>query len=129
MILAVCVDNRMGLSFMGKRLSKDRLLRDKLLELSGGKLRMSAYSGKQFEPGVYMASDYLSGAAECDWVFAENTEYLEFAEQIKQIVLFKWNRDYPADVYFSFPGDWDLVSSEDFPGNSHETITMEVYRK
>ena len=129
MILAICVDNRMGISFMGKRLSKDRGLREKLLTLSGGKLRMSVYSGKQFGPGVYMAADYLSGAAEGDWVFAENAEYLDHADQIAQIVLFKWNRDYPADVYFSFPGDWTLVSSEDFPGNSHETITMEVYRK
>ena len=129
MILAVCVDNRMGLSFMGQRLSKDRLLREKLLTLSGGKLRMSIYSGKQFGLGVYTGADYLSGAAEGDWVFAENTDYLDYADRIEQIVLFKWNRDYPADVYFSFPGDWALVSAEDFPGNSHETITMEVYRK
>lgn len=129
MILAVCVDNRMGISFMGKRLSKDRFLREKLLTLSGGNLRMSAYSGKQFGLGVQAGADYLSGAVEGDWVFAENTEYLEYADQIEQIVLFKWNRDYPADVYFSFPGDWELVSAEDFPGNSHETITMEVYRK
>ena len=129
MILAVCVDNRMGISFMGKRLSKDRLLREKLVELSGGKLRMSVYSGKQFGPGVYMAADYLSGAADGDWVFAENTEYLDHTGELEQIVLFKWNRDYPADVFFSFPGDWQMVSCEDFPGNSHETITMEVYRK
>lgn len=129
MILAVCVDNRMGISFMGKRLSKDRFLREKLLTLSGGNLRMSVYSGKQFEQEACAGSDYLSGAAEGDWVFAENDEYLKYADQLEQIVLFKWNRDYPADVHFSFPGDWTLVSSEDFPGNSHETITMEVYRK
>lgn len=129
MILAVCVDNRMGLSFMGKRLSKDRTLREKLMTLSGGKLRMSVYSGKQFGLDVYTGADYLSGAREGDWVFAENTEYLDYADMIEQIVLFKWNRDYPADVFFSFPVDWQMVSCEDFPGNSHETITMEVYRK
>ena len=129
MILAVCVENRMGISFMGKRLSKDRLLREKLVSMAGGSLRMSVYSGKQFGPGVYMAPDYLSEAGPGDWVFAENAEYLDYADRIERIVLFKWNRDYPADVYFSFPGDWSMVSSEDFPGNSHETITMEVYEK
>ncbi len=129
MILAVCVDDRMGISFMGKRLSKDKLLREKLLDLSDGKLRMSIYSGKQFGLGVQAGEDYLTGASEGDWVFAENDEYLAFADQLEQIVLFKWNRAYPADVYFSFPGDWTMISSEDFPGNSHETITMEVYRK
>ena len=129
MILTVCVENRMGISFMGRRLSKDRTVREKLLDLSGGRLRMSVYSGKQFGPDVYAGADYLSGAADGDWVFAENTEYLDHAHRIEQIVLFRWNRDYPADVFFSFPGDWTLVSSEDFPGNSHETVTMEVYRK
>ena len=129
MILAVCVENRMGISFMGKRLSKDCLLREKLVSMAGGRLRMSVYSGKQFGPDVYMAPDYLSEAGPEDWVFAENTEYLDYADRIDRIVLFKWNRDYPADVYFSFPGDWNMISSENFPGNSHETITMEVYEK
>lgn len=129
MILAACVDNRMGLSFLGKRLSKDRMLREKLLSLSGAKLRMSLYSRKQFESGTYAGEDYLSAACPGDWVFAENADYLDYADRIEQIVLFRWNRDYPADLYFSFPGDWRLVSTEDFPGNSHDNITMEVYRK
>lgn len=129
MILALCVDNRMGVSFMGKRLSKDRLLREKLLEHSGGKLRMSVYSGKQFGLGVYSGEDYLSGAGEEDWCFAENMDFLGYLDRIQRIVLFKWNRDYPADVHFSLPEGWSLDHAEDFPGNSHETITMEVYRK
>ena len=129
MILAVCVDNRMGLSFLGKRLSKDALLREKLLALSGGKLRMSVYSMKQFGCEVYAGADYLSGAQDGDWCFCENGDYADFAGQIEKIVLFQWNRDYPADLHFSFPGEWRLVRSEDFPGKSHETITMEVYEK
>lgn len=127
MILAVCVDNRMGLSFMGRRLSKDALLREKLLALSGGNLRMSEYSAKQFDESVYSGPDYLSGASEGDWCFCENGDYEGFTEQIEKIVLFKWNRDYPADLHFAFPGEWRMVSAEDFPGKSHETITMEVY--
>lgn len=129
MILAVCVDDRMGLQFRGRRLSKDALLREKLLELSGGKLRMSAYSAKQFEAAVYAGADYLSDADSGDWCFAENGDYLDFAEKIEKIVVFKWNRTYPADLHFTFPGQWRLVSVLDFPGKSHETITMEEYLK
>lgn len=129
MILAVCVDNRMGLMFLGKRLSKDAHLRAKLLALSGGALRMSGYSAKQFDEPVYSGEDYLSGAEDGDWCFCENGDYAAFADRLEKIVLFKWNRDYPADLYFAFPGDWHRVSAEDFPGKSHETITMEVYEK
>lgn len=129
MILAVCVDNRMGMMFNRRRLSKDALLREKLLELSGGSLRMSTYSAKQFEAQVYAGDDYLSGAGAEDWCFVENDDYAPFSDAIERIVLFKWNRDYPADLHFSFPGQWQLTSSLDFPGKSHETITMEVYEK
>ena len=127
MILSLCVDDRMGLMFQGRRLSKDVLLREKLMELSGGMLRMSSYSAKQFDMPVYSSADYLSGASENDWCFAENDDYLAASERINKIVLFRWNRSYPADLYFAFPGEWSLIHTEEFPGKSHERITMEVY--
>ncbi len=129
MILALCVDDRLGLRFGGRRQSKDSAVRQRLLELSGGQLRMSEYSSRQFEKPVYSGADYLSSAKPGDWCFAENTEYLSFADAITQLVLFRWNRHYPADEYFEFPGKWALVRSEDFPGTSHEKITMEVYER
>ena len=129
MILAVCVEERMGLQFQGRRLSKDACVRRKLLELSGGRLRMSAYSAKQFDDPVYAGTDYLSGAGVDDWCFVENGDYQEHADNIHRIILFHWNRAYPADLFFSFPGDWRKVSEEDFPGNSHDQITMEVYER
>lgn len=127
MILAICVDDRMGLSFCSRRLSKDRVIREKLTELSGGKLRMSMYSAKQFENEVYSGEDYLTGSAEGDWCFAENDDYLAAMGSIEKIVLFRWNRAYPADLFFRIPEGWHMTKHEDFPGNSHEIITMEVY--
>ena len=129
MILTVCVDDRMGLSLGGRRLSKDSALREKLWKLSCGKLRMSAYSARQFDFPVYSGADYLSGAKEGDWCFVENNDYVVFTDSIEKIVLFRWNRRYPADTYFEFPGKWTLVSAGDFPGTSHEKITMEVYER
>ncbi len=129
MILAAIVDNRMGLSWMGKRLSKDAAFRRRLLELSGGNLRMSPYSAKQFAESVYAGTDYLSGARPGEWCFAENGDYLAWAQEMEKVYLFRWNRDYPADVFFTFPGEWHLARTEDFPGTSHETITMEVYER
>ena len=129
MILALCADDRLGISFGGRRQSKDSEVRRRLLELSGGRLRMSEYSARQFEEDIYGGADYLSGSQAQDWCFAEDTAYLAHADAIGQIVLFRWNRHYPADVHFEFPGKWALVRSEDFPGSSHEKITMEVYER
>lgn len=129
MILAVCVDNAFGMAFHKRRQSKDAALRERLMTLCGGRLRMSAYSAKQFDTAVYSGDDYLSGAESGDWCFVENGDYDGFADRIEQIVLFRWNRDYPADLHFQFPGKWQLISTEDFPGTSHEKITQEVYRK
>ena len=129
MILAACTDDRFGMSFGGRRQSKDAAVRRRLWELSGGNLRMSEYSSRQFDKPVYSGADYLSGAREVDWCFAEDLAFEAFAGSIGQIVLFRWNRHYPTDVQFRFPGKWALVRTEDFPGSSHETITMEVYEK
>lgn len=129
MILAICVDERMGLSLKGRRLSKDAALRDRLWDLSGGKLRMSAYSARQFSQQVYSGADYLSGAQEGDWCFVENTDYEACSNCIERIVLLHWNRHYPSDEAFRFPGKWKLVSKEDFPGTSHDCLTMEVYER
>ena len=129
MILALCVDNGFGLMFHKRRQSKDAAMRQRLLQLSGGQLRMSSYSATQFDEPVYSGADYLSDAQNGDWCFVENGDYEAFSDQIEQIILFRWNRDYPADLHFRFPGKWQLVSTEDFPGTSHDTITQEVYRK
>ena len=59
-----------------------------------------------------------------EWVLNDR-----IADKIEKIVLFRWNRHYPADAHFQFPGKWALTAREDFPGSSHEKITMEVYEK
>lgn len=131
MIIALCVDNQLGLQFNRRRQSKDAALRQKLLALAGGALRVSPYTARQFDPAdtLYTGIDYLTAARSGDWCFCEGAEYLECANSIEKIVLFRWNRDYPADLYFTFPGEWRLESTSDFPGTSHDNITMEVYTK
>ena len=48
----------------------------------------------------------------------------------ERIILYRWNRDYPGDERFCFPGGeamWQLDRWEDFTGFSHEKITEEIY--
>ena len=132
MILAVCVDDNMGMLFNGRRQSQDREVRRQLLSAAGDHaLWMSAYSAKQFpeEKGrIRIDESFWDKAQAEDWCFAEAAVPAGKEAAIRQIVLFKWNRVYPADTYFdiSLKG-WKLAERGEFKGYSHETITKEVY--
>ena len=49
---------------------------------------------------------------------------------VEAVVLYKWNRVYPADQYFSKDlSGWKMVETEEFAGSSHEKITKERYER
>lgn len=135
MIIALCVDDRYGMLFNRRRQSKDRLLRERLLERARGrKLWMNAYSAKQFSPlpeNACVREDYLQAAGPEDLCFVEAADCTESLQQCRQLILYCWNRRYPADVYF--PAEeldrWMLVGTEDFEGSSHDQITEKIYEK
>ena len=59
-------------------------------------------------------------------IFLEEIPSPELLAQADTLTVYRWNRHYPADLSWEeLPGQ--LVSREDFPGKSHETITREVY--
>ena len=48
--------------------------------------------------------------------------------QIEELILFRWNRVYPADLHCTLDlSVWKLTETEEFAGNSHEKITQERY--
>lgn len=137
MIPVVCVDDRGGTMFNCRRQSQDRLLRQHLLEtVKNKRLWMSAYSYRQFQEvdkGIIVVDeDFLAKAPNGDYCFAEGQQLAPWIERIEGIVLFHWNRVYPADTYLDLvlsDGNWALVDSKEFPGSSHEKITKEVYQR
>jgi hypothetical protein len=102
---------------------------------------MNHYSEKQFKDSenyinnsqnYNIDENFLSKAACNDICFVEDCSVAAFEQKIKKIILYKWNRDYPADFYFDIPlseHGWKLISSEDFVGSSHDKITEEIYVK
>lgn len=131
MTLIICVDNKMGFLFNCRRQSQDGLLRKQILEYTDGKLLMAPYSAKQFsdfpEARITVCSDPADVPPDGYW-FAEDC--VESNIPIEKIILYRWNRDYPADTYFHFPSgpdSWKLLSSREFPGSSHKVITEEIY--
>ena len=134
MNIAVCLDDNNGMLFCGRRQSKDRYLRQQLLQLVGpNALWMNAFSAKQFEDGdaIQIAEDFLELAPQGSWCFVENIDVLPYKEQIEQIAIYRWNRLYLSDVKFpmeAFCKNWQLISTRTFPGYSHDVITEEIYQ-
>ena len=134
MKVIVCLDDNCGMAFNNRRQSKDRVVFEQIASLCGGSVVfMSPYSAREFD-GIYDAvvsdDNFLCIACEDDWVFAE-TESPDL-NNTEKLVVFWWNRVYPADVYLGFDIEnecFELVSEADIVGYSHPKITKCVYEK
>lgn len=129
MILISCADNALGLRFNHRRQSRDRVVSARMLERSGGKLWLAEGSRGLFADFPAAELNIVTDPGEvpeggcCFWEGPTDAA-------AEKIILYRWNRDYPGDEWFTFPGgeaSWQLARQEDFPGFSHEKITEEVY--
>lgn len=134
MTLIVCLDETGGMMFNHRRQSRDRILISELCEHIGShKLYISAYSEPLFKDtgaNYTVSPSPLSEATDDDYCFIEDLPVLSFFDRVDEVILYRWNRYYPADVYFdaSLEG-FSLVATKEFVGSSHENITKEIWRK
>ena len=126
MKLIICLDDKNGMMFNKRRQSKDVVVAEKVKEIIGNNLlHIHSYSSPIFpEATVCESFENIDGFA-----FIENPDYI-IPEKVQELYIFKWNRHYPSDKKFKMDmSDFSLVSTEDFAGNSHENITLEIYNK
>ena len=126
MKLIVCLDDKNGMMFNKRRQSRDRVIIKNVLELcKGEKLYTNEYSSKLFPENSVEVFDSIENVGN-EYCFAENFTVNE--ENIEEIIVYKWNRLYPADTYFNIDlAGWNLTETVDFEGSSHEKITREIY--
>jgi len=134
MIAVICIDDRGGMLFNRRRQSQDRLLRaDLLAEAAGRPLWMNGYSLRQFPsppPNLRPAEDFLDRAGPGELCFVETVDPAPWRERMEGVILYRWNRTYPADLRLTLSLEgWTLERREEFAGSSHEKITKEVYRR
>lgn len=129
----VCVDDGGGMMFNHRRQSRDREVRDRICSLSeAGVLRLDAYSARQFTGGLppqaVVSENFLSEAGSGDFCFVEDRDLSPYLDQVEELIVFRWNRDYPRDQLLPVDlGAWKLTCVEEFSGSSHDQITQEVY--
>ncbi len=130
MKIIVCLDDRDGMLFNRRRQSRDSALVEDILQITAGsRLWMDSYSAAMF-PDTVGEEHFLEKAGEQDFCFLERADISEYARRVTGVIIYRWNRVYPFEVRFPtglFADRWRLVSRENFPGNSHEIITREVY--
>lgn len=137
MFLIAFVDDSGGMMFNHRRQSRDRVALARILDITAGStLWMNEYSASLFveysAPQIQVDALFLDKAGQEDYCLVENVDISPYLPFVGKIILFHWNRAYPSDMKFPIKvenGKWRLVSTEDFPGSSHEKITMEVYIK
>ena len=133
MNIIVCVDKNNGTMFNNRRQSQDRELIAKIMEItSDARLFMNEYSLPMFseQENITACKDFLSQAQTGDFCFIENADIP--SDNIEDIYIFNWNRDYPSDTYFTFDlklNGFKRIKKEDFVGYSHKKITLEIYRR
>lgn len=131
MIIVTCIDDRGGMLFNRRRQSQDRLLRlDLLREAEGRTVWMNGYSLRQFpDPpeNLRAAEDFYERASEGEFCFFEDVDPAPFLDRAEIVILYHWNRRYPADRYFPQPlAGWSVKQRVDFAGASHDRITKEI---
>lgn len=132
MKLIICLDDKNGISFADRRQSRDRAQIERMLQTVGeSKLYISDYSAPLFgtiPENVVISACPLEDAGENDYCFIECESFFE--NDFSEIIIYRWNRVYPADQRFdiSLLEGKNIVTAFEFPGNSHEKITEEVYK-
>lgn len=136
MILIVCLDDNGGMLFNHRRQSRDRAVIDDITkDCSNSNLYMNEYSFKLFEDlkldNIIVKPDFLQCAEAGAHCFAENIHVLPYEEFMDKVIIYKWNRKYPADFYFDIvlENQWKLTETKEFMGTSHDKITKEIYLK
>jgi len=129
MTLYICLDDRNGLRFNRRRQSRDAAVLEDIRSQLAGPLLIDPFSEKLIREAEI---PYVLPPETAEEFFAEDVPTEQQLESCGKIVLYRWNRHYPADVRWEPDLEqrgFGLKEATEFPGRSHEKITREVYVK
>ena len=133
MILIVCVDEKNGMMFNNRRQSKDRILSEHILKIvDNKKIWMNSYSKSAFEGqeslNITVDDNFIQKIDKDEYCFVENIDVNTIINKVDKIIVYNWNRHYPADRYFNINlEEWVVDSENEFTGSSHEKISEKIY--
>ena len=130
MKLIICLDDKNGMLFNGRRQSRDSAVVEDVLKSTGNqKLNILPFSQALFSVHTDRVS-VVSEIGDDGTYFIENADVLPFVNTVQEIVVYRWNRVYPSDftccIDFS---QFQIKEQYDFAGSSHEKITKIIYSR
>ena len=130
MKVLLCVDDNNGMLFNHRRVSSDRAVTEKVNEIADGRLFITEFSRKLFPDARIIEEEGVRELGQVDYFFLENVSLASIVDMVSELIVFRWNRRYPSDFCLDIVPEetYIMVSTEDFVGNSHDRITMEVWR-
>ena len=107
MNIIICTDDQSGMLFNGRRQSRDRVMIADMLQTvraSGGALWIRPFSekllaGAEGGEAVRVDSHCMEKAAEEDYCFIEDLPLADYQVNIGSVIVYRWNRRYPADFW------------------------------
>lgn len=129
MKIIVCLDDNGGMLYNNRRQSRDRVVYEDIINsLNGEKLFISPFSQLLFEnykDNICVCEDFLEKGNIC---FVENQSLSQY--DADEIIVYKWNRAYPADFYCDIDfSKCSLSEQTEFQGKSHEKITKQIFKR
>lgn len=134
MTIFTCIDDNNGMLFNHRRQSRDEAVLKDMLTAAEGKIWMNTYSSKLFgsvSDKVIVEDNLFECAPEDSYCFVENIPLKAYEDKIEVMIIYYWNRIYPADTYLDLDLklDWEAADTKEFGGTSHEKITRKTYKR
>ena len=134
MTIFICIDDNNGMLFNHRRQSRDEAVLKDMLNTAEGKIWMNAYSSKLFGivlDKIIIEEDFLECAPKDNYCFLENIPLKPYEDKLDAIIVYYWNRVYPADTYLDIDLDlnWEVTDTKEFGGTSHEKITRKLLKR
>ena len=113
--------------FNRRRCSSDReVIADIRAMYDPSEICLSVYSSSLFA-GSKVITDLPEAAGSV--LFLEDLPLDAALARAKKLIVYRFDRVYPADVRLVIPQDFCMTESKEFAGFSHDKITREVYEK
>lgn len=112
--------------FNRRRCSRDRaVIADILTMYAPADICVSAYSAPLVDGARVISHPEEAENA----LFLEDFPLSSALAKTEKLIVYRFDRAYPADVRLEIPQDFTLRESVEFAGFSHDSITREVYVK
>lgn len=132
MTIYACLDDRNGMLFNNRRQSRDAAVLEDIRTSIPGTLTIDPFSEKLIRSAEIPYALLEDTLPQDTHFFLENRIPADIVPTASTVVIYRWNRHYPADVHWNMDlakYGFSLKETCEFPGKSHEKITKEVYTK